>query len=83
MRKTQATIIFLLLSTVVAAQSPWQLGGKLGVNFTTISGEGMAFNSPVEYSWIVTPIVGAVGGYSFSDLFAIHAELNLAKWGEL
>lgn len=81
MRKIQVIIIFFLLSTMVSAQSRWQLGGKLGVNYTTISGEGMSSNSQQDFSWVVTPIFGAVGAYSFSDLFAIHAELNLAKWG--
>ena len=80
MRKTQATIIFILLSTIATAQSPWQLGGKSGVNFTTISGEGRSLNEPV-YKWAVTPVFGAVGAYLISDLFAINAELNLAKWG--
>lgn len=82
MKKLFFLSAFVFLFTTVFAQGPWSVGGKLGINFTNISGE---YSSSVntDHNWITTPLFGAVALYSFSDLVAVSAELNLAKSGTL
>ncbi len=82
MKKLLFLLAFLFLLTTVFGQSPWWVGGKLGVNFTTVSGKyGSGFDA--DHKWITSPLFGAAAMYSFSDLIGISAELNLAKSGAM
>ena len=82
MKKLLFLSAFVFLFTTVFAQSPWWVGGKLGINFTTVSGE-YSSNYDTKHKWITTPLFGATGMYTFSDMIAVSAELNLAKSGTL
>ena len=82
MKKLLFFSVFLFLLTTVFGQSPWWVGGKLGINFTTVNGKyGNNYSS--DNKWITSPLFGATAMYSFSDLIGISAELNLAKSGAL
>jgi len=82
MKKLLFLSAFLFLLTTVFGQSPWWIGGRLGVNFTTVSGQYNG-DSDTKHKWITTPVFGATAIYSVSNLIGISAELNLAKSGAL
>lgn len=85
MKKSTFTLIFLLIAFVFYGQkpdNPWWVGGRLGVAFNTVSGK-YSDNDDNQHKWITTPVFGVVGMYTFTDMIAVTAELNMAKSGAL
>ncbi|RLD41020.1 MAG: hypothetical protein DRI89_10625 [Bacteroidetes bacterium] len=82
MKKLLFLSTFLFLTSTIFSQSPWWVGGRLGIGFTTVSGQyGNSDNA--KHCWITSPLFGATGIYTFSDIFSLQAELNMAKSGML
>ena len=83
-------LVFLLITVLFVSsfygQKPdysWWAGPRLGVNFTTVSGQWSSDNNDTKHKFIVTPIIGGVVGYRFTPMIALSAELNMAKSGAL
>jgi len=83
MKKFTFLLLIAFFSTQILAQSPanpWWVGGRFGINFSTIKGKW--YNDDTEKSKpIVTPLVGITGMYSFSDMISVQMELNMQKTG--
>lgn len=77
-------LISILTFSIITgfAQSPWWVGGHLGVNFSTITGQ-YDDNQNVKHTFIATPLFGAVGMYSVNDMISVVAEINVAGSGAL
>jgi len=82
MKKLLFLSTFLFLASTVFSQSPWWVGGRLGIGFTTVSGQYVNSDN-AKHCWITSPLFGATGIYTFSDIFSLQAELNMAKSGML
>lgn len=85
MKKITFLLIFLFASSQFFGQkpdSPWWVGGRLGVGFNTVSGK-YSSNDDNQHKWITTPTFGAIGMYTFTDMISVTGELNIAKSGAL
>jgi len=80
MKKLLLATVFAMLTTTIFAQSPWWVGGHLGVNLNTIKGK-INTNDDTKSGYITVPMFGLLTTYSVNDLFSVMGELNYAKTG--
>jgi hypothetical protein len=57
------------------------VGARAGVNFSSITGKWNNEDTD-KHKWIAGPVAGAVGGYSFTDMISLRAELLYLTMGE-
>lgn len=82
MKKILLTSVFMFAIITTFAQSPWWIGGHLGVNFNKYSGQ-YENNDDSKHSFITTPLFGAIAMYSINDMISVGAELNITGSGTL
>lgn len=70
-RFTLLTVAFFLSSFLMAQ---WQFGPRLGMNFSTVSGENGW--GETDHGWIVGRIIGGVATYSLDEHLALVGEIN-------
>ncbi len=75
------TLLFVTLVFTFSSFGQWSVGPRLGVNFSTLTGKWNS-NDDSKSRWITGPVVGAVGNYSFTDMFSLNAELLYITMGE-
>jgi len=78
MRKFTLLFAFLIFAFYCFGQ--WSVGPKVGINFHTITGKWSS-DDESKYRFVTGPVAGAVGSYSFSDAFALNAELVYITMG--
>ncbi len=80
MKKLLTLTIFLLFSLFCFGQ--YSVGGRLGVNFSTITGR-YSKDDGSKGGWVVSfPTIGAVGNYEFTDMISLDAELLFITIGD-
>lgn len=67
------TILFACIIFASYSFGQWSVGPRLGVNFSTVSGEN--YWGETKHKWITGFVVGAVGEYALTDLISLDAEL--------
>ena len=75
-------LVFLTSVCMVHAQSNWEVGGELGLNLSTTSGQ-WGTNDETKNKWIGTPVFGVNSSYSFNPMIALVAGLYMIKSGAL
>jgi|GEM_PF-2265228 len=68
------TLLFLLVILFTFSHAQWQFGPRLGLNFSTMTGEGYWDNT--SNGWITGRIIGGVATYSLDNHLALVGELN-------
>ena len=59
----------------------WSAGPRAGVNFSSITGRWDSQDN-TKHKWIGGPVIGGVGGYNFTDTWALRGELLYITMGE-
>ncbi|HEY9115868.1 MAG TPA: porin family protein [Bacteroidales bacterium] len=72
MKRFTLLAVAFFLSSFLMAQ--WQFGPRLGMNFSTLSGEG--YWGETDHGWIVGRIIGGVVTYSLDDHLSLVGEIN-------
>jgi len=76
------TILFVTLLFAFTSFGQWSVGGRLGVNFATLTGE-YSENDDSKNGWITSfPAIGAIGNYEFTDMISLNAELLFITIGD-
>jgi hypothetical protein len=72
MKKFTLVAIALFFSSLLFSQ--WHFGPRLGLNFSTLSGEG--YWGETDHGWIVGRIIGGVATYNLDDHLSLVGEIN-------
>lgn len=85
MRHLLLFITVLLISSAYAQETKWEIGGELGLNLSTMSGNygnvDRVEDDGTKHGWIATPNVGFAAAYRATTLVAIVAGLYMIKSG--
>lgn len=74
------TLLFTVLAISLSSFGQWSVGPKAGIDFHTITGKWSS-DDESKYRFVPGPVVGAVGSYSFNEVFALDAEFVYLKMG--
>jgi hypothetical protein len=80
MKKFLIFAILLLFSLFSFGQ--YSVGGRMGVNFSTITGR-YSKDDDTKGGWVVSfPTIGAIGSYELTDMISLNAELLFITIGD-
>ena len=75
-------ILFTILLFALSSICQYSVGGRLGVNFATLTGK-YSENDDSKNGWIASvPAIGVVGNYKFTDMISLNAELLFITIGD-
>ncbi len=81
MKKLSTFAILLLFS--LSSFGQYSVGGRLGLNFSTITGR-YSKDDDSKNGWVVSfPTIGAVGSYELTDMISLNAELLFITIGDV
>lgn len=69
----------MLIGGAISAQ--WSAGLRAGANFSSITGQWSS-DDDSKHKWIGGPVIGGVGGYNFTETWALRGELLYITMGE-
>jgi hypothetical protein len=78
--KKQAFFIIILF-TSLGCFAQWAVGPRVGINFHTVTGKWSS-EDDTKNRFIVGPVAGAVGSYTFSELLMLSGELSYETMGQ-
>lgn len=74
-------LISLLLLFSFGCFAQWAVGPRVGINFHTVTGKWSS-EDDTKNRFIVGPVAGAVGSYTFTELFTLSGELSYETMGQ-
>lgn len=72
--------ILLVATSYGQGEKKWEVGGELGFNLSTVSGQ-YSEDDDSKHKWIGTPTIGVTGAYNFTPMIAVVAGLYMIKSG--
>lgn len=71
----------IILCAGLSCFAQWAVGPRVGVNFHTVTGKWSS-DDDTKNRFIVGPVAGAVGSYTFNELLMLSGELSYETMGQ-
>jgi len=78
MKKITLLSVAIFMSSFLFAQ--WEVGPRIGVNFSTISGK-WSTNDDAQHKWITGIVAGGFANYTVNEMFSVNGELLFINSG--